>query len=88
MTRIVVIDDEEDIRSVLKLILERAGFEVEVAANSDVPEDRVTAKKRIGQLDSPFRIATATFSASVDEAGIRLNSTPKARTAFVGNNLE
>ena len=35
MTRIVVIDDEEDIRSVLKVILERAGFEVEVAANSD-----------------------------------------------------
>ena len=35
MTRIVVIDDEEDIRSVLKIILERAGFEVEIAANAD-----------------------------------------------------
>jgi len=54
----------------------------EVAANSDVPEDRVTARKRIGQLESPFRIATQTFRASVDEAGIRLNSSPKARTAF------
>jgi DNA-binding response OmpR family regulator len=33
MTRVIIIDDEEDIRVVLKEILERAGFEVEVASN-------------------------------------------------------
>ena len=33
MTRVIIIDDEEDIRSVLKEILLRAGFEVEVASN-------------------------------------------------------
>ena len=34
MTRVIVIDDEEDIRIVLKEILDRAGFEVEVAENA------------------------------------------------------
>ena len=33
MTKVVIIDDEEDIRFVLKEILVRAGFEVEVASN-------------------------------------------------------
>jgi CheY-like chemotaxis protein len=33
MTRVIIIDDEEDIRVVLKEVLERAGFEVEVASN-------------------------------------------------------
>ena len=32
--RVLVIDDEEDIRIVLKEVLQRAGFDVEVAANS------------------------------------------------------
>ena len=31
MAKIIVIDDEEDIRNVLKQVLERAGYEVEVA---------------------------------------------------------
>ena len=35
MTRIVVIDDEKDVREVLREVLERAGFEVETAATSD-----------------------------------------------------
>ena len=35
MTRIIVIDDEEDIRDVLREVLERAGFDVETASNSD-----------------------------------------------------
>jgi DNA-binding response OmpR family regulator len=33
MTRVIIIDDEEDIRLVLKDVLERAGFDVEVASN-------------------------------------------------------
>ena len=32
---VLVVDDEEDIRDVLKIILERAGFEVDVAASAD-----------------------------------------------------
>ena len=35
MTKIIVIDDEKDIRNVLKEILHRAGFEVEVAASAE-----------------------------------------------------
>jgi len=35
MARIIVIDDEEDVRDVLKEVLERAGFDVEIAANGD-----------------------------------------------------
>ena len=35
MTRVLVIDDEEDIRTVLREILVRAGFEVEVACTAD-----------------------------------------------------
>ena len=33
MAKILVIDDEEDVRDVLKLVLERAGFDVCVAAD-------------------------------------------------------
>ena len=35
MAKIIVIDDEEDIRNALKEVLQRAGFEVSVAGNSD-----------------------------------------------------
>ena len=35
MTKVIIIDDEEDIRIVLKEIFERAGFEVAVASNGD-----------------------------------------------------
>ena len=35
MTKVIVIDDEEDIRIVLKEIFARAGFEVEVASNGN-----------------------------------------------------
>ena len=35
MTKVIIIDDEEDIRIVLKEILVRAGFEVEVASSGN-----------------------------------------------------
>lgn len=35
MTKVIIIDDEEDIRIVLKEIFERAGFDVAVASNGD-----------------------------------------------------
>jgi DNA-binding response OmpR family regulator len=35
MAKIIVIDDEEDIRDVLKEVLTRAGYEVNTARNSD-----------------------------------------------------
>jgi DNA-binding response OmpR family regulator len=35
MTDVIVIDDEEDIRVALKEVLQRAGFEVEVASTGD-----------------------------------------------------
>ena len=35
MVKIIVIDDEEDIRNVLKEVLTRAGYEVNTAGNSD-----------------------------------------------------
>lgn len=35
MTRVIVIDDEDDVRIVLKEILVRAGFEVEVASTGE-----------------------------------------------------
>ena len=35
MTKVIVIDDEEDIRIALKEIFARAGFEVEVASNGN-----------------------------------------------------
>ena len=35
MTKVIVIDDEEDIRIVLKEIFVRAGFEVKVASNGN-----------------------------------------------------
>lgn len=54
----------------------------EVAARSDVPADRVVARRRIAQLSSPFRIQPKTFSASVDEAGIRLHTKLQPFNAF------
>ena len=39
MTRIIVIDDEEDIRNSLKEVLGRAGYDVDVAASSDAGLD-------------------------------------------------
>jgi DNA-binding response OmpR family regulator len=45
MTRVIVIDDEEDIRNVLKVILERAGFDVDVAASADDGLDLMRDKK-------------------------------------------
>ena len=45
MTRIIIIDDEEDIRIVLKEILERAGFEVEVASNGSDGMDLLRQKR-------------------------------------------
>ena len=35
MTKVIIIDDEEDIRIVLKEIFAREGFEVEVASNGE-----------------------------------------------------
>ncbi|MEN8761849.1 MAG: response regulator [Thiogranum sp.] len=35
MASILIIDDEEDIRDALKMVLERAGYEVKVASNGD-----------------------------------------------------
>ena len=35
LAKVIIIDDEEDIRIVLKEVFVRAGFEVEVASNSD-----------------------------------------------------
>ena len=35
MTKVIIIDDEEDIRIVLKEVFERAGFEVRVAINGN-----------------------------------------------------
>jgi len=35
MTKVIVIDDEEDIRITLKEVFRRAGFEVEVASNGN-----------------------------------------------------
>jgi len=44
MARIIVIDDEEDVRNVLKEVLERAGFDVEIAANGDDGLDLLSNK--------------------------------------------
>ena len=44
MNRIIVIDDEEDIRNVLKEVLERAGYDVDTAENSDVGLDLLRDK--------------------------------------------
>ena len=41
MTKVIVIDDEEDIRIVLKEILERAGFEVKVASDGNEGKDLI-----------------------------------------------
>lgn len=35
MASILIIDDEEDIRDALQMVLERAGYEVKVASNGD-----------------------------------------------------
>lgn len=45
MTRVIVIDDEEDVRLVLKEVLARAGFEVEVASNSEEGIDLLRRRK-------------------------------------------
>jgi len=44
MTRIIVIDDEEDIRNVLQEVLERAGYDVDTADNSDAGLDLLRDK--------------------------------------------
>lgn len=44
MTRVIVIDDEEDIRIVLKEVLTRAGFDVEVASNGEDGLDMLREK--------------------------------------------
>jgi CheY-like chemotaxis protein len=43
MAKILVIDDEEDIRYVLKEVLERAGYEVDVAADASEGMDLLRA---------------------------------------------
>ena len=45
MAKILVIDDEEDIRNVLKTVLERAGYEVDVAANANEGLDLLRANR-------------------------------------------
>lgn len=45
MTRVIVIDDEEDVRIVLREVLAREGFEVEVASNSDEGMDLLRKRK-------------------------------------------
>jgi len=45
MTRVIIIDDEEDIRCALKEVFVRAGFDVEVASNADEGLDLLRQKK-------------------------------------------
>ena len=45
MAKLLVIDDEVDIRSVLKTILERAGYEVDVAADASEGMDLLRANR-------------------------------------------
>ena len=51
MARILIIEDEEQIRIVFREILERSGYEVEVAADGEV-----------GQVDSPLPVRHQTES--------------------------
>ena len=44
MPRVLIIDDEEDIRDVLTDVLNRAGFEVEVASTGDEGIDKLRSK--------------------------------------------
>jgi len=44
MPRVLIIDDEEDIRDVLNEVLTRAGFEVEVASTGDGGIDKLHRK--------------------------------------------
>ncbi len=44
MPRVLIIDDEEDIRDVLTDVLSRAGFEVEVASTGDEGIDKLRSK--------------------------------------------
>lgn len=43
MTRIIVVDDDDAVRGVLKLVLERAGYEVLAASNGRLAMDLVKA---------------------------------------------
>ena len=42
MTRILVVDDEEDLREILRFNLEAEGFEVETAASAEEALDLIT----------------------------------------------
>ena len=44
MTRILVVDDDDAVRGVLKIVLERAGYEVLAASSGRVALDRVKAQ--------------------------------------------
>jgi len=44
MPRVLIIDDEEDIRDVLSDVLNRAGFEVDVASTGDEGIDKLRSK--------------------------------------------
>lgn len=44
MARIIVIDDEKDVREVLREVLERAGYDVEIAADGDAGLELLRSK--------------------------------------------
>lgn len=76
MKRILVVDDEEDIRRAVKRRLERQGFEVEVA------DSAAAGIEAIQQAEEPFAVVITDMSMEDPEAGIRILQAAFGRDVF------
>ena len=67
--KILVLDDEADIREVLKEFLEERGFEVETAENGDIAFELILEAEK---KDNPFEILILDLTVSEGKGGIYL----------------
>ncbi len=76
MCRILVVDDEEEVREAIQRRLEREGYRVEVAANSEAGIDRMQHALQA------YDIVITDMSMEEADAGIRILEGAMARDVF------
>lgn len=74
--RVLVVDDEEDVRKSVQRRLERQGFHVETAASAD------EGMSRIAEAERAFDVVVTDMSMEDPEAGIRILRAAFGRDVF------